>query len=123
MQKVRNWLNYEPETDSTHEPENKLPSMTVPDLSLTPQQLEERMRMGLPPEGERIPIYDEGDPYPDISRLDLVERQQFIQHYDAEIKKLLTPKEATEAAFDQSQKEKAEQQKADDAYNEVIEQD
>lgn len=120
MQKVRNWINYDPSTDSTSEPENKLPSMTVPDLTFSVQELVERAKMGLPPEGERVPIFDEGMPFPDISRMDLVDRQEFIKHYQNQINDLLTPKEATEKTMELLAKEKAEVVKADQANAEVL---
>lgn len=117
--KVRNWLNWSNE-DDTFEKENKLPSMTVPDLSMSVKELVERSQMGLPPEGERVPIYDEGQPFPDISRMDLAERQQFIKHYQNEVEKLLTPAEATKEAMKELQNEKQERKVLDEAYNDVL---
>lgn len=119
-QKVRNWVNYDPGYDSTSELHNLLPSMTVPDLSLTVAELLERSQMGLPPEGERLPIYDEGDPYPDISRMDLVDRQNFIKYYQREIENLLTPKQATEQALQSLNREKSEQEVVENAIDQKL---
>ena len=118
-QKVRNWLNFD-ETDLSYEPVNKLPSMTVPDQSLTVPELYERMQMGLPPEGEKFPIYDEGQPYPNISKMDLTERQQFTKHYEKLINDLLTPKEATEEAQKLVEHDNAEKNATEQAYREEI---
>lgn len=118
-QKVRNWLNFD-ESDLSFEPENKLPSMTVPDLSLTVPEIYERMQMGLPPEGERVPIYDEGQPYPNISKMDLTERQQFTKHYEEMINQLLTPKQATEEAQKLVQIDKDEKKVTEEAYREEL---
>lgn len=117
--KVRDWMNYD-QSDSTMEPENKLPSMTVPDMTLSVQQIYERAQMGLPPEGERVPIYDEGMPFPDISRMDLVDRQLFIKHYQDEINNLLTPKEATQKASDQLKNDKEERKVAEAALDDLL---
>lgn len=76
--------------------------------------------MGLPPEGERVPIYDEGMPFPDISRMDLVDRQLFIKHYQDEINNLLTPKEATQKASDQLKNDKEERKVAEAALDDLL---
>lgn len=119
MTKIRNWINRD-ESDSSFEPVNKLPSMTVPDLSMTVKEIVERSQMGLPPEGERVPIYDEGDPYPDISRMDLVDRQNFIKYYKEKIEDLLTPKEATEQAEKLLENDKQETEVLETAYRDKI---
>lgn len=106
--KVRNWMNYDPENDDTFEAANKLPSMTVPDLSMSVKEIVERSQMGLPPEGERIPIFDENDPIPNIERLDLAERQQFIKYYQDEIKRLTTPQAASDAVMAQIRNDRTE---------------
>lgn len=118
-QKVRNWLNFD-ETDLSYEPENKLPSMTVPEQALSIQELYERIEMGLPPEGERVPIFDEGDPFPNISKMDLSERQAFTKHYEKLIYDLLTPKEATEEAQKLVEVDKQEKKATDEAYSKEI---
>jgi hypothetical protein len=120
MQKVRNWINYDPKTDSTMEPVNKLPSMTEPDLTPTVQEMVERHNMGLPPIGERIAVYDEEHDIPDVSKMDLIDRARWIQHYDAEIQNLLTPKDATDAANKQMENDRQEKQVAEDAQDDLL---
>lgn len=58
---------------------NTLPSKTIPDQSLSVQQIMERYARGLPLDGVRVPVYlgDEIE-FPEMERLDLTERQQLI---------------------------------------------
>ena len=117
--KVRNWLTYESGPEG-YEPENKLPSMTIPDLSISVKELVDRMQMGLPPEGERVAVFDEGKAMPDLSRMDLADRQLFIKFYQDELNNLLTPKEATEAANAQLANEKEEKKIAEAALDDLL---
>lgn len=59
---------------------NNMPSVTVPDMSLSVKQIMDRYAKGLPLEGVRVPIY-EGEEFetPDMSKLDLSERYELIQ--------------------------------------------
>lgn len=68
----------------THEtiPEKKssLPSLTIPDQTMTVRELIERHVRGLPLDGEKIPVYyGEDEEMPDIRRMDLSEIQQLQQ--------------------------------------------
>lgn len=116
---VRNWLTYESGPEG-FEPENKLPSMTIPDLTISVKELVDRMQMGLPPEGERVAVYDEGKAMPDLSRMDLADRQLFIKFYQEELNNLLTPKEATEAVNAQLANEKEEKKLAEAALDDLL---
>lgn len=63
-----------------------LPSMTVPDQSLTVRELMDRFARGLPLGGARVPIYEgEDDNTPDFARMDLSE----IEDYQLKIKEEL----------------------------------
>ena len=117
--KVRNWLTYESGPEG-YEPENKLPSMTIPDLSISVKELVDRMQMGLPAEGERVAVFDEGKAMPDLSRMDLADRQLFIKFYQDELNNLLTPKEATDAANAQMANEKEEKKTAEAALDDLL---
>lgn len=119
QKQVRNWLNYE-STPEGYEPENKLPSMTIPDLTISVKELVERMQMGLPPEGERVAVYDEGKAMPDLSRMDLADRQLFIKFYQDELNNLLTPQEATEVANKQLVNEKEEKKVSEAALDDLL---
>lgn len=54
---------------------NTLPSMTVPDMSMTIAEIIARTQKGLPVTGVRVPIYNETDEgiMPDLRNMDLSE--------------------------------------------------
>lgn len=55
-------------------------SLTIPDQTMSVQTLLERHSRGLNIGGSRSPIYDgEDDFFPDLSKMDLVDRADFIQ--------------------------------------------
>ncbi len=67
---------------------NTLPSLTVPDQSLTIRQIMERYARGLPLEGQRVPIYegeDEDNYLPDPRTLDLSEREDLAAQANEEL--------------------------------------
>lgn len=62
------------------------PSKTVPDQSLSVGEIMRRHARGLPITGERVPIYEgEDNDLPDLSRLDLAEREQIIRDSRSEL--------------------------------------
>lgn len=66
---------------------NTLPSMTVPDQSLTMRQILDRYARGLPLD-VKVPIWtddDELNPLPDIRTLDLSERDDMLRSARAEL--------------------------------------
>lgn len=67
---------------------NTMPSMTVPDQSLSITQIMQRYARGLPLEGVRVPIYDEENDMPDFRRMDLAEKEQFIKMYSEELSQI-----------------------------------
>lgn len=67
---------------------NNSPSMTVPDQSMTIQEIISRYARGLPLGGQRVPVYDgEEDPLEgvNINTLDLAERQQILEQKKQEL--------------------------------------
>lgn len=66
--------------DITRE-ENKMPSKTVPDQTLTVKQILDRYRRGIPANvKQRIPIYEgEESDFPELQHMDLAEREEYIQ--------------------------------------------
>lgn len=55
---------------------NRLPSMTIPDQSLTIPQLIARFTRGLPADVKNyVPVYNGENVYPDLDKLDLAEQQ------------------------------------------------
>ncbi len=59
---------------------NKLPSMTIPDQTMTIKEILDRFTRGLPLDAGKVPIY-EGEEYtPDLRFMDLAEREEFIEN-------------------------------------------
>lgn len=65
---------------------NNDPSLTVPDMSMSIEELVTRSAHGLPLDGAKVPLY-EGDEnvMPDLARLDLAERQSLLEETRDEI--------------------------------------
>lgn len=64
-------------------------SMTIPDMSLTLQQILDRYSRGLPVTGQNaVPIWDEDDTTPDIRTLDLTERMDMAQQFRNELSQI-----------------------------------
>lgn len=83
---VKNSLNAD--TYSKRYEMNNLPSMTVPDQSLTIREIMRRFASGLPIDGEKVPMYDEENEendLPDLSRMDLAEREEYIESAKTEL--------------------------------------
>lgn len=67
---------------------NTMPSMTIPDQTMSIRQIVERFAKGLPVDGLREPIWDIDNDLPDFNTLDLAERQELAQHYQSELENL-----------------------------------
>lgn len=68
---------------------NSDPSMTVPDQSMSVQEIMRRYASGLPLGGQRVPIYHGEDEFlPDFDKLDLAEQQQYKEAAAAERKRI-----------------------------------
>lgn len=64
-------------------------SLTVPDQTLSIREIMKRFASGLPIDGEKVPIYDgEEDDMPDLSKMDLAERQEYIELAKSELSDL-----------------------------------
>ena len=65
---------------------NTLPSLTVPDQTMSIRTILDRHSRGLPIDGIKIPIYEgEENDLPDYRRLDLAEREELAHLYKNEI--------------------------------------
>lgn len=124
MKKVRTWLNY------NHLAElgelNNMPSMTVPDQTMSIKTLLERNARGLPLEGARVPLYDsdsskpdydDPDHIPDPRYLDLAEREELRERYENEISEIEAKKIRHEAWKKAKAAKKAAEQAADKQNN------
>lgn len=70
----------------THGEENTLPSMTIPDQTMSIQTILHRYASGLPVGGEKIPVYNGEEFTPDIEHMDLADRQQYLEQVKYNIK-------------------------------------
>jgi hypothetical protein len=65
---------------------NTLPSLTIPDQTMSIRTILERHSRGLPIDGVKTPIWEgEDNDLPDWRRLDLAERQELAHLYTNEI--------------------------------------
>jgi len=84
--KVKNSLNA-----NSFEKKNRIftmPSMTVPDQTMSIRTILERHARGLPVGGRLDEYYDEEDDLPDPRTLDLAERQELEELYKFEINEI-----------------------------------
>lgn len=93
---------------------NEKPSMTVPGQSMTIREMLQRHAAGLPIEGAKVPLY-EGDEtmdddelvgHPDLSKMDLADRQEYIEEQAIRLAKLQAK---IDLARSYQKKKKAEQ--------------
>lgn len=102
-----------------------IPSDTVPGMAMSIQDLLRRHAAGLPLDGQRVPFY-EGDEnmedselqgHPDLSKMDLVDRQEYIesqqQRLDDLRKKFANEKAQKSAIAERIKAQKADQGKED----------
>jgi hypothetical protein len=81
--KVKNSMNAS-QFEKNYE-KNGLPSMTVPDQTMSIRTILERYSRGLPVGGRTDIYYDEDDTLPDPRTLDLTERQELAEQFVKEI--------------------------------------
>lgn len=93
--KVRNWLNAKPSLGEF----NRLPSMTVPDQTMSIPDILDRYTRGLPIGGAKVPIFDEEDDLPDIRTLDLAEREEMAESFKKEIEEIRSNDAKRKAAY------------------------
>lgn len=68
---------------------NLRPSVTIPDQSMSIKTIMERYARGLPATDVKTPIYHgEDEFFPDLSKMDLADRQTFIEEKQDELKEL-----------------------------------
>lgn len=82
---------YSNRKDLHHGELNKLPSMTIPDQTMSVAEILSRYARGLPITGERVPIYNgEDDPLDgiDISKMDYAEREELLNNVKSEVNEI-----------------------------------
>lgn len=98
--KIKNSLNA-----NTFEKKYKkftMPSMTVPDQSMSIKTILERYARGLPVGGRLDEYYDEDDTLPNPLTLDLAERQELAEMYTQEINEIKSRKKNVSTNVDNS---------------------
>lgn len=64
-------------------------SMTIPAQTLSIREIMKRFASGLPIDGEKVPVYNgEDDDMPDLSKMDLAERQEYLESAEKELVEL-----------------------------------
>lgn len=87
MRKIKHWLNYH-EFPSVGEV-NDMPSLTVPDETMSIREILVRYAKGLPLGGAKVEIWEgEDNDLPDIRTLDISERAELAEIYTEEIKSI-----------------------------------
>lgn len=82
--RIKTWLNKH-EFPTKGEVNNQ-PSMTVPDQTMSVQEILKRYAKGLPLDGQKIPIYDGEDDYlPDPRHMDLADRQELREQIESDL--------------------------------------
>lgn len=65
------------------------PSLTVPDQTMSIQELLDRYAKGLPLDGQKVPIYrGDDDDMPDLTHMDLADRERAIDEAADELRML-----------------------------------
>lgn len=107
---------------------NDLPSMTIPDQTMSISTILKRYAQGLPVEGQKEPIFHGDEEYiPDIKTMDLADRQEYIENhleklnelkarYQAEKKKYNEEKLEEEKQRQKKKQNKSEEEEQDKPY-------
>lgn len=85
----------------------KLPSLTIPDETMSIREILSRHARGLPISGQKVPLYEgEEDIMPDLRHMDLADRQYILEQAADEL-------DALKNRLNQKPKEKDEKPKTD----------
>lgn len=93
-------------------------SLTVPDQAMPISEILRRFAHGLPLSGQKVPMYDGGDPGPgDFERMELTDRMDAIEAAKQELKAIKEkarkkPEKAAEKAPEKEPEKKPEADKA-----------
>jgi len=78
MRKIKNHLTYS--VEDRQQERNTQPSKTIPDQTMSVQEIMDRFARGLPIDGAKLAIYHgEEDDMPDLERMDLSEKHELLE--------------------------------------------
>lgn len=78
---------------------NDQPSKTIPDQTMSMQEIMRRFASGLPVQGAKVPVYmGEDDDMPDLEHMDLAERQEALEAAKDELETIKAQANAKAAA-------------------------
>lgn len=87
------------------------PSQTIPDQSLSVSEIMRRYSRGLPLGGQKVPVYEgDEDYFPDLSKMDLADRQQYLEDRKEEFVELQGKIEKHKRDLQRKQSKAKEQQ-------------
>lgn len=64
------------------------PSLTIPDQTMSIQEIMRRYASGLPIGGQKVPMYEGDEEQPDFQHMDLVDRQAFMEEAAQELQEV-----------------------------------
>lgn len=71
--------NYNADEFPARQERNSGEVVTQPDMAMTVQEMLERHKRGLPVESGKVPIWMGDEELPDLSKMDLVDRQAYVE--------------------------------------------
>lgn len=78
MARIKTHLTYT--ADDQQREKNTLPSKTIPDQTMSVQEIMDRFARGLPLDGAKVALYhEEGEDVPDLERMDLSEKHELLE--------------------------------------------
>ena len=83
---IRHWLNAHNSTKNYEK--NDQPSKTIPDQTMSVAEIMRRHVRGIPIEAGKVPLYEEENTMPDLSKMDLVDRQEYLDNAKDELDQL-----------------------------------
>lgn len=104
MAKIKFKHNYNAEDFPSRAEYNNKDVLTQPDMAMSVQEMLDRHKRGLPVEAGKVPIYNGEEELPDLSKMDLTERQAYVEAVADRLADIKEKLKAVEAL----KKEKAE---------------
>lgn len=94
---------------------SNLPSETIPDQSMPVTEIMRRFSLGLPINGQKVPIYEGEEYLPDLSTMDLADRETILAENRETVREL--QKKLKKEQRETARKQQAESLKTSDEKN------